>query len=759
MSQAAGPARRGALSATGSGGRRLTGPLLTPEAKTAPPHPREHDVVRTTVLTSLAEARGIVLVVAPAGYGKTSVAAQAAAAQSLPVAWATLDVTDDDPVVLVSTLLAALARGGAAPGPLTGRLTGDEPTFSRRVLPSFRRAVERVGRPVHVVLDEVHLLTSAAAALVLQGLADSLPEGSRLVLVGRRSPPLPVGRWRAAGRLTEVGPEALAFDTAETAAVLAGLGGAPPSDDQLARVQSATDGWPVAVYLTWRAHRAGHDLDDYLDSEVFTDVDADLLDLLQRTSVATALSGPLCAALLEDPAAIDLLREAARSTPLVTVLQGEDPWFRVHPLLRERLLADLVERDPALVLALHARAAEWYAAKGLADDAVEHALRSERADLVGRVLWEPAIAALLVGRNSRIAAWLARVPDEEIAAHPPLAVVAAWACVQRGEASGVQRWGEAAERVGPSSWHQEMDSSEQAALLGLLHTTSMRAGYDASADLALRCDRALPSTHPARPLALTLAGAGRLLGGRHEEAIALLRRGHTLAVAADVGTTAVEALSVLSVALGAQGDTSAAWEAAATAERIWQAQDLHDSASSTGLLRSATAPLRAVRGDSEGARRDLEQLAATQAAGEASPLPWLSVIARVGAAEALLALADRSAASVALARARVLLAMVPPSPFLALLVARADRALVDAGPLASLSPAEQAVWSYVGTRLTVKEIAEQMYLSADTVKTHLSSIYRKLGLASRREAQQLYDDLAAGGRPTTSRGGAQADVS
>jgi DNA-binding CsgD family transcriptional regulator len=74
---------------------------------------------------------------------------------------------------------------------------------------------------------------------------------------------------------------------------------------------------------------------------------------------------------------------------------------------------------------------------------------------------------------------------------------------------------------------------------------------------------------------------------------------------------------------------------------------------------------------------------------------------------------------------------------------------VDAGPLASLRPAEQAVWSYIGTRLTVKEIAEQMHLSADTVKTHLSSIYRKLGLASRRDAQQLYDDLAAGGRPTS----------
>jgi ATP/maltotriose-dependent transcriptional regulator MalT len=224
----------------------------------------------------------------------------------------------------------------------------------------------------------------------------------------------------------------VAFDTAETAAVLAGLGGAPPSDDQLARVQSATDGWPVAVYLTWRAHRAGHDLDDYLDSEVFTDVDADLLDLLQRTSVATALSGPLCAALLEDPAAIDLLREAARSTPLVTVLQGEDPWFRVHPLLRERLLADLVERDPALVLALHARAAEWYAAKGLADDAVEHALRSERADLVGRVLWEPAIAALLVGRNSRIAAWLARVPMRS----PP---TRRWRWWRRGRACSAAR--------------------------------------------------------------------------------------------------------------------------------------------------------------------------------------------------------------------------------------------------------------------------------------------------------------------------------
>ena len=199
---------------------------------------------------------------APAGFGKTILMSQWATSAGRPLAWATVTEGDADPVVLMSTLLAALGTSGAGVIPPGGVLTADEPAFSRRVLPQFQRSLEQFDRPVTLVVDDVHDMAGVRAAVVLSAVLESLPEGSQLALVGRSRPDLPVALWRSQGRVRELGPEELSFDADEVRALLAALSTEVPTTGLVDEILETTKGWPVAAYLQGLATTSGHQAPD-----------------------------------------------------------------------------------------------------------------------------------------------------------------------------------------------------------------------------------------------------------------------------------------------------------------------------------------------------------------------------------------------------------------------------------------------------------------------------------------------------------------
>src|SRR4029078_5348675 len=150
---------------------------------------------------------------------KTTMINQWAAEAGRPLAWATVGETDSDPLVLISTVISALTASGARVAPLSGVLTGDEPAFSRRVLPQFQRTMESIDRAVTLVVDDVDAMAGRRPAVVLAAVLASLPAGSGLALVGRSRPALPVALWRSQGRVQEVGPAGLAFGCHEGSGV------------------------------------------------------------------------------------------------------------------------------------------------------------------------------------------------------------------------------------------------------------------------------------------------------------------------------------------------------------------------------------------------------------------------------------------------------------------------------------------------------------------------------------------------------------
>ena len=386
---------------------------------------------------------------APAGFGKTILMSQWAANSGRPMAWATVTESDADPVVLMSTLLAALSTSGAGVVPPDGALTADEPAFSRRVLPQFQRSVEQLDRPVTLVVDDVHAMAGVRAAVVLSAVLESLPAGSQLALVGRSRPDLPVALWRSQGRVRELGPEELSFDADEVRALLAALSIEEPTAALVEEILDATRGWPVAVYLQGLATTRGHQppgpafprLTDYLDGVVMAGAAPELVEFLTRSSILATLSAPYCDYVLGVSDSRSLLRSAEGATLLVSRLDGAEGYFRLHPLLREHLARELVESDPIAAMALHARAARWCDDQGYVEDAMAHAALVP-VTLTSSGPWsgQRAPGALILGRYSSVHGWLARVDESAVAQSPALSITAAFSALLRADGAAASRW-------------------------------------------------------------------------------------------------------------------------------------------------------------------------------------------------------------------------------------------------------------------------------------------------------------------------------
>jgi len=725
----------------------LGGPVVTPRSKLRPPVPRAGQVRRLKLLGDLAVATSdLVLVLAPAGFGKTTMISQWAADAGRPLAWATVGDTDGDPVVLISTLMAALTASGAGIAPLPGILTGDEPAFSRRVLPDFQRTLESVDRPVTLVVDDVHVMAGTRPAVVLAAVLDSLPAGSGLALVGRARPDLPVALWRSQGRVREVGPDDLAFDGDEVAGFVSELMGADPPKALASGILDATGGWPVAVCLQALAAARGHlpptsasaALTDYLDAEVLGRVDQDLLAFLRRASLLDTLSARACDDVMRVRNSRDMLRSAERSTLLVSQLDGGDGFYRLHPLLRDRLTRDLEEAEPHEADALRARAARWCDAHGYVNEAIAHAGRSHDLDLLGSLAWKHAPEALAVGRTTTVGGWLARVGQDDLTTRPSLCITAAWTAVGAGDGANALRWAEATGRALGPGWDDRLDRSSVEASLALLLVLPGLDGYEVSAARAGSSYAALPITHVFRPLSLMFQGAFLLMSGAVTEGMAQLERSQALCESLALGTIWVECASLLTAAHVRCGAWDEAEQSITVARRVWTQQDLRDVKTTTLVMSGVSAFMHAHSRQGSQARADVQRAEAVLT-GVSPVVPWVSVLVRSFIARTQILLEDRPAAIASVRQARQVLAQLPPSPFLDELAGSAEQAIGRSDELAQLSQAEQRVWPMLLGRLTVREIATQLHLSPETVKSHVSSIYRKLGVGTRRQLQDLAD--------------------
>jgi LuxR family transcriptional regulator, maltose regulon positive regulatory protein len=404
------------------------------------PEPPAGAVPRERLLERLdVSAHRVVLIAAPAGFGKTVLVTQWLRRSNVPTVWISLDELDNDPRRFLVHIAAAFDslgdRAGRVASLLRGLRAGSQPGRSAEL----HDALQQLGECT-VVLDDLHLLDEDGVLAQLRGLLEMRLPSLRFLLLTRVDPPLPLGRLRASGELLEIREQDLRFNTAEAVLLFNELltGGLEP--ELVQRLESRTEGWAAGLRMAAIAleqaadRRAAVDaftgshryVADYLIEEAVGRQRPAVQQFLMQTSVLPRFTAESCAAVLQDESAPALLAEVEAAHLFVVPLGPERQWFRYHHLFAELLQYRLKRLHPELADTLHERASRWFEEQGDHVSAVEHAARMTRRDRLAALLDRHAFQVLSRSEMVTLSRWLHQVPDILLQPWPTLLLSLGW---------------------------------------------------------------------------------------------------------------------------------------------------------------------------------------------------------------------------------------------------------------------------------------------------------------------------------------------
>ena len=744
----------GEYTVRGRGGRprRAGTPVLDLLAsKLHPPLIRPGAVVRSSLIEQLAnrDAHPIVLVIAPAGYGKTTLLSQWAERNGQAFGWVSVDEKDNDPKILLTYVAEALDAVEPISERVFDALASPSSSVPGSLVPRLSSAFASMTSPVVLVLDDVHVLHNSECQAALPVLADNVPNGSRLVLAGRDQPPLRIARLRAEGRILEIGPGDLALTTAETSSLLRNADLAL-GEDVVAELYQRTEGWAAGLYLAALYLKEGGSLPDaavsftgrdrfineYVEAEFLARLPRRRRVFLTRTSVLERMCGPLCEAVLELPGAAETLADLERSNLLLVPLDRRGEWYRYHHLFRDILLAELTRGEPDLIPVLRRRAAAWCLGSALPEEALEYSIAAGDVDAAASLVAGLGVPTYRQGRVTTVQRWFRWLEDRGgIEGYPIVAVLAAILSAVTGRPVDAARWADAVDGWQDQDVRLEDPSAE--AWAALMRAMLCRRGVEqmrADADEAARMFAAGGFVTPTPAL---LQGIAQVLSGD-----------------LDGGDTAFEDALGMGEGAGAPEDFAVALcerSLVAMARNEWDsAQDLAGQARTVlrraGIEESFATPLVCAVGariaqHRENRRAASQELVTAQRSRSllTYALPYIAVQARTELARVHLALADPAGARTLV---REIDEILRRRPGLGILgdQARAlrDQLAKEGGSVlpgvSTLTAAELRLLPLLATHLSFPQIGEELFLSRYTIKSQAISIYRKLGVTSRSPA-------------------------
>ena len=362
--------------------------LLSLKGRRASARPRL--VPRERLVRQLAEARDVpvALLIAPAGYGKTTLLSEWATRDDRPFAWVTLDEADNDPTTLLSAIALALDAVEPLGWEVFEALSSKRANAATVALQRLARALSARELSCVLALDDVHTVNAPAARQAMIAIGQALLPGSQLVLAGRSDSALPVGRMRAQGSSLELTAEQLAMTRSEAAGLMH-QAGIELSPEEVLSLVRRTEGWPAGLHLAALSLRGQNGRpgrmrtnsratialsSEYVREEFLSGLSADETEFLIRTSVLERLSGSLCDAVLEREGSADMLARLARSNVMLVALDRSQTSYRYHSLFADVLRSELRRREPDQEAGLHRRAGEWCERHGDAKGAIDHAI-------------------------------------------------------------------------------------------------------------------------------------------------------------------------------------------------------------------------------------------------------------------------------------------------------------------------------------------------------------------------------------------------
>lgn len=719
-------------------------PFVAP-TRVSRPGVRPEAVTRDRVVREIAAAteRPLTVMAAPAGFGKTTALVTALGATGARAAWVSLGRTENDPRRLGAHVVAALQGlvGDVMDPPARQLLGGSDPVAT--VIPAVAAALaDDAGGRILLVLDDLHLVTDRLAHEWIEALLDHLPRHVGLVVASRARPPLHLARRVASGTAVVLGPELLAFRGAEAELYLNGALGLGLSAAELATVEDRVRGWAaglalVALALHGRRDRGAvlrgfarpdSDLGSYLVEEVLDGLEPEMLRFLRRVSVLSRLSGALCEAVTREPRARELLREAGEQNLFLTPTAEGGGWLQLHPLFAGLLEDRLTQAEPGLRTTLHVRASRWCEDAGLLQDAIHHASEAGDGRRAGRLVVEAQSDLLRTGQYAALRQAIDGLPRDRgeygpycVGLHAltrllegadPLLVEPVWAELERHrDAPGVARLLDHA-AIWP--FYGRLSRSVQVG----------RRAYEQYRDGSASVWNSL-----AAMLALALcfdgrAGEARRLAQRHLDEI-------------DLPRSRAWALAALSFAAAEQGDGAEAERRGHEAVACVEAAG-GETALACSVAYQALASALNGRGEQESAAKAIEHASGVTRALPDSLHHALTLMVR---AKIRLAQRDRSHARADATEARAIVDRYPDvaslSASLAAVQAAVERGGAEAQPGTAPTPAERRVLELLPSELSVAEIADRLFISRNTTKTHARNLYRRLGVQTRADAVRV----------------------
>jgi len=723
------------------------------------PNPRHQTVERTRLHDLLRQGctLPLTLVVAPAGWGKSTLVADWLRHDQVAAGWVSLDGGDDDPkrfwrYLLLAAAQAAPGAGGAA----LRRLDAAGSDVLRDVLPTFVNEMTSSDAALALVLDDYHLVTSAQVHESVSTLLDRCPPQLHLVLITRADPPLPLSRLRVRGDLAELRAEHLKFSLDEAREFFGGRLGAQLSEQDVNRLVARTEGWAAGLQLAAlrlkdradpssfieRFTGADWHIVNYLGEEVLTSQPHRVRDFLLLTSVLNRLCAPLCNALTGGDDAAELISEVNRANLFLIPLDDERRWFRYHHLFGGLLRHELARTAPDKPAELHRRAAHWYADNGDAAEAISHAIAAGDVALSRQLVathWRQHFNA---GQLETVRMWLDALPAGLVAADASLTAARVWVALDTGRLEEVGAALDAAEASGPPDIHlmvlralhmyktgdvggaarrlQEISPSAGDPFIATVHRlvqgiSSMWLG-DADRARALLAEAARRAGSDGNRLAYIYA----------EGCLALLAVNHSdLALA---GSLVLEAESAVGQTLS-DSHFVAMFPALAGARLAAQRGD---------WARAERAAAAAVELGRRGAGR-VELAAALLTASAVFRTSPSAVAPRDPGVMPVVCHEDGSDPGALVGEARGIVRHCPdPGPVVATWLADEQRAEAvrthQEGLIEPLTDRELTILRLLPAPTPQRELASALFVTPNTLKTHLRAIYRKLGAESRGDA-------------------------
>lgn len=419
------------------------------QSKLHAPSPRPGAVPRPRLVERIEQGLhgGLVLISAPAGFGKSSLLAQWAAGRPTSPARLSLDENDNDPARFFTYLAAAIQAATGRPSEGLDKLLAARQALPTQILANALLGdLEQAGGGPVIVLDDLHVLHEPGIVQGLAYLIERLPSGASMILSTRADPPIPLARLRSLGRLEELRAADLRFNLEESRLLFDQALGLHLNPEQLAALDSRTEGWAAGLQMAGLSMRGRSDLDaflrdfsgshrfilDYLVEEVLKKQPPEVEAFLLDTSILERLCAEICDALLERSGSQALLEQIERDNLFLIPLDQERRWYRYHPLFADLLRARLQQTAPERTPILHRRAGAWFESRGFLAEAVEHALQA-RDDLFTAGLVERYAQERWALSDRDFLNLMRRLPDALIENRPALGIYKAWMLIIAGQ--------------------------------------------------------------------------------------------------------------------------------------------------------------------------------------------------------------------------------------------------------------------------------------------------------------------------------------